>query len=74
MEDMEVDGMESTAFTEMSERCAICETQKIQGIHVNHVYICNDCERKMIQTDTNDPEYRYFVQQLNKAFKTHICS
>ncbi|MBO1582618.1 sigma factor G inhibitor Gin [Bacillus sp. XF8] len=48
------------------EVCIICENRKDDGIHVHMSFICDTCEREMVETETNDPKYIYYLQQLRK--------
>ncbi|MEH7457078.1 carnitine--CoA ligase [Bacillus pseudomycoides] len=48
------------------EVCIVCENKRDNGIHVRTSFICGDCERDMVRTDTNDPKYIYYLQQLRK--------
>lgn len=48
------------------EVCIVCENRKDDGIHVQMSFICDDCERDMVETETNDPKYIYYLKQLRK--------
>ncbi len=56
------------------EACVVCEKTKTQGIHLYTSFICSECERDMVSTETNDPRYRYFLKQLRKVAEPHILS
>ncbi|MEH7481712.1 sigma factor G inhibitor Gin [Neobacillus drentensis] len=56
------------------ETCVICENQKPKGIHLYTSFICTECENDLIQTDTNDPKYKYFLKQLKKITTPEIFS
>ncbi|RDU34822.1 sigma factor G inhibitor Gin [Neobacillus piezotolerans] len=56
------------------ELCVVCEKNKAQGIHLYTSFICSECEREMISTETNDPKYRYYLKQLRKAAEPQILS
>ncbi|PFJ09310.1 carnitine--CoA ligase [Bacillus cereus] len=49
-----------------SEICIVCEAKKEEGIHVYHNLICYECERDMVNTETNDPKYIHYLKQLRK--------
>ena len=36
------------------------------GIHLYTSFICEECEREMIGTDTRDIKYKYYLKQLKK--------
>uniref|UniRef100_UPI003EC0B4CB sigma factor G inhibitor Gin n=1 Tax=Bacillus cytotoxicus TaxID=580165 RepID=UPI003EC0B4CB len=44
----------------------MCEHKKDSGIHLYTSFICESCEREMIETNTNDPKYMFYLQQLRK--------
>ncbi|MEI4832489.1 sigma factor G inhibitor Gin [Bacillus sp. FJAT-53711] len=48
------------------EVCIVCEHKKDSGIHLYTSFICESCEREMIETNTNDPKYMFYLQQLRK--------
>lgn len=58
----------------IGEKCVICEQAKLRGIHLYTSFICIDCENDLITTDTSDPKYKYFLQQLRKITNPEIFS
>ncbi|WP_374049103.1 sigma factor G inhibitor Gin [Neobacillus sp. OS1-32] len=62
------------ASQRFEEKCVICENQKTKGIHLYTSFICSDCEHELIQTDTNNPKYKYFLKQLKKVTTPEIFS
>ncbi|MDC2867464.1 MULTISPECIES: sigma factor G inhibitor Gin [unclassified Bacillus (in: firmicutes)] len=52
--------------TTKEEVCIVCEDKKDSGIHLYTSFICESCEREMIETNTNDPKYMFYLQQLRK--------
>ncbi|MEI5909598.1 sigma factor G inhibitor Gin [Bacillus spongiae] len=56
------------------ETCIICSHQKEIGIHLYTSFICSDCEKEMINTETKDPSYHYYVQRLKVITTPHIPS
>ncbi|PEE44318.1 sigma factor G inhibitor Gin [Bacillus pseudomycoides] len=48
------------------EVCIVCGNRKDDGIHVHTSFICDVCERDMVETETNDPKYIYYLEQLRK--------
>ena len=58
----------------VGEKCVICEQMKPKGIHLYTSFICTDCETDLIQTDTNDPKYTFFLKQLKKIATPEIFS
>jgi hypothetical protein len=68
---MEVEVMNTE---QQGEICVICEEKKIKGIHLYTSFICSECEKDMIKTETNDPKYKHYLSQLKKATKPEIYS
>jgi hypothetical protein len=58
----------------VEEQCIVCQSEKSVGIHLYTSFICTECEREMVQTDTNDPVYKLFVQRLKKVNTPQIYS
>ncbi|WP_425450978.1 sigma factor G inhibitor Gin [Saliterribacillus persicus] len=48
----------------LQEKCVICEENKASGIHIYHCFVCFSCERKIVSTDVNDPNYSFYVEKL----------
>ncbi|EEM98524.1 sigma factor G inhibitor Gin [Bacillus thuringiensis] len=49
-----------------SEVCIVCETKRKEGIYVYNNLICYECEKDMVNTETGDPKYIYYLKQLRK--------
>ena len=45
-------------------KCIICEEEKENGIHVIQAFICDECEKKIVNTETDAPVYNTFVEKL----------
>lgn len=56
------------------ETCVICEESKWKGIRLYNSFICAECEQKIIATDTNDPQYKFYLKQLRKINTPEIFS
>ncbi|MGO4890215.1 sigma factor G inhibitor Gin [Anaerobacillus sp. MEB173] len=48
------------------ELCLICEELKEPSIHLFGHSICEDCERDIVKTETDDPNYQFYLKQLRK--------
>jgi hypothetical protein len=57
-----------------SETCVICGEKKGRGIHLYTSFLCVDCERDIILTDTTDPKYKYYLKRLRKITTPEIFS
>jgi len=72
---MEVGGLGVKPIPDICvELCVVCEEKKMSGIHLYTSFICTDCERAMVSTETNDPKYVYFLKQLKKVAVPGIYS
>jgi hypothetical protein len=71
---MEVERLSSLAHNHFEDKCVICENLKPKGIHLYTSFICTECEHDLIQTDTSDPRYKYFLKQLKKITTPEIFS
>ncbi|ALQ65883.1 sigma factor G inhibitor Gin [Bacillus cereus] len=49
-----------------NEVCIVCETERKEGIYIYNNLICYECEKDMVNTETNDPKYIYYLKQLRK--------
>ncbi|AAP24081.1 MULTISPECIES: sigma factor G inhibitor Gin [Bacillus] len=49
-----------------NEVCIVCETERKEGIYVYNNLICYECEKDMVNTETDDPKYIYYLKQLRK--------
>ncbi|MBM7588162.1 hypothetical protein JOC86_004757 [Bacillus pakistanensis] len=58
----------------VGDLCIVCNETKNFGIHLYTSFICVDCEREMIRTETNSPEYKYYVNRLKKINTPQIYS
>lgn len=47
--------------------CIICEEEKEKGFHLYTSFICIDCEKEIVQTETNQNMYKYYIKQLSKV-------
>lgn len=52
------------------ERCSVCEQKQENGIHICDIYICESCEREIVNSDVTDEFYRYYLQKLRKLKQT----
>jgi hypothetical protein len=58
----------------IGETCVICDQIKHRGIHLYTKFLCTDCEQDMINTETTDPKYSYYISQLKKVTTPEIYS
>lgn len=56
------------------ERCVVCENVKKKGYHILSAFICNECDKDIIQTETDDQAYMFFVKQLRKIMSKQNIS
>ncbi|MBP3041010.1 sigma factor G inhibitor Gin [Bacillaceae bacterium Marseille-Q3522] len=72
---MEVEKLHAVLTNKQSgETCIICEVRKAKGIHLYMAFICTDCEKQMLTTDTSDPKYKYYLEKLRRITMPEIFS
>lgn len=64
----------TTAKKDIGETCIICEETKYEGYHLYTKFICTDCEKDMLQTETDDPKYHFYIKKLKKVTLPEIYS
>lgn len=45
-------------------KCVICEEKKENGIQIIQAFICDECEKEIVMTETDAPMYNTFVEKL----------
>ncbi|WP_276357697.1 sigma factor G inhibitor Gin [Cohnella caldifontis] len=48
--------------------CIVCGQPKAEGITIVTEFICTSCEAEMVQTDTDDEKYPFFVRKLRQLW------
>lgn len=70
---MEVGKLGTTTTEKIAgETCVVCEEVKNRGIYVYMAFICESCERELVQTDIKDEKYKYFLKQLRSINNRNI--
>lgn len=59
---------------ENKHTCIVCDKEKDKGINVYNLFICFQCEQKIIQTEPEDPSYAYFVEKLKRMNQSTLYS
>ena len=44
--------------------CGICNQTKEDGFFLYQLYICQECEEKIISTSPKDENYQFYVEKL----------
>ncbi|WP_017729539.1 sigma factor G inhibitor Gin [Halalkalibacterium ligniniphilum] len=44
--------------------CLVCEQQKPSGMQLGTSFICETCEREIVQTEIDDAAYLFYVKKL----------
>ncbi|MDG5789957.1 sigma factor G inhibitor Gin [Evansella sp. AB-P1] len=52
--------------------CLICEEEKDRGIHLLNYFICVECEKDIVQSETEDRGYKLYLDRLRKVKDTLI--
>lgn len=68
LKSMEVENVNTNNIEKQKgEICIVCDREKSVGIHLYTSFICVDCEREMISTQTSDPKYQYYLEKLRRV-------
>lgn len=49
--------------------CLICEEEKCSGIFILGSFICDECEKKIIETRGHEDEYCGYLHKLKKIWE-----
>ncbi|MDQ0233377.1 sigma factor G inhibitor Gin [Metabacillus malikii] len=67
--------MSSNSLYELSDKlCIVCDTKKNTGIHLYTSFICEDCEKEIVRTETSDPKYQFFLERLSRVKRPPLYS
>jgi hypothetical protein len=66
---VEVGDVETIALQNQGEKCLVCEEINLAGIHIFNHFICQTCEQKIVSTETNEDQYRFYLKRLRKLNK-----
>lgn len=69
---MEVGEVDIRAKIPIKQTCIVCEKTKKEGIYLYTSFVCRDCEKEIVQTDTSNVKYKHYLQQLKKILKPEI--
>lgn len=50
--------------------CMICGQQQTEGIHICDEFICEECEREIVNTDVRDAKYPFFIHRMKQIFQS----
>lgn len=50
------------------QRCIVCEHINTRGITLCGQFICETCEREIVQTEVEAPKYPLFVKRLRRIW------
>ncbi|GEN31254.1 hypothetical protein HNQ35_001759 [Cerasibacillus quisquiliarum] len=56
------------------DKCGICNEEKTEGYYLYKMYICIECEQKLIRTDPTDEKYRYYIRKLEQINQSKLYS
>jgi hypothetical protein len=56
------------AAGEPADSCLICGRSRAEGIHICDAFICEECEREMVETDADDAKYPYFIMRMRQIW------
>lgn len=64
---MEVENVKEILISTQPTYCVVCEQEKEKGIFIYKGFLCEECEKEIVQTDTDDPRYMFYLEQLRKV-------
>ncbi|WP_186575684.1 sigma factor G inhibitor Gin [Aquibacillus kalidii] len=56
------------------EACGICDQEKEKGIHLYNLFICCECEQKMVHTEPQEAQYQFYLNKLKNINKSTLYS
>jgi hypothetical protein len=60
---------------ERNNICIICDQSGKKGFHLcDHYFICLDCHDDIVQTNTDDAKYQFYLNRLKKLSENKIYS
>ncbi|WP_138420025.1 sigma factor G inhibitor Gin [Aquibacillus sediminis] len=59
---------------ESKRTCGICDETKSKGIYLYNLFVCNECEQKMVHTEPNEEQYQYYVDKLKNMNQPTLYS
>jgi hypothetical protein len=54
--------------TVCGEECIVCNQRKVAGIHIWGQFICQTCERQIVNTDVTDEKYPFYIERLKRIW------
>ncbi|MCR1899544.1 sigma factor G inhibitor Gin [Irregularibacter muris] len=51
--------------------CGFCGSMRIKGLYVLSQWMCSECEEKLLQSSSEDPDYEDNVNKVKNAWKSH---
>lgn len=54
------------------ETCVVCDDKKQEGIHLFTQFICKDCEKEIVDTETDDFRYVFFLKKLKTIAEKNL--
>ncbi|PYZ91528.1 hypothetical protein CR194_19540 [Salipaludibacillus keqinensis] len=55
-----------------SKDCLICSAPKDKGIHLAGAFICDECERNIVQAEVGERRYAIYIDRLKKV-RNELC-
>ncbi|MFG6117428.1 sigma factor G inhibitor Gin [Halobacillus sp. MO56] len=55
-------------------RCGICDRNTTEGIHIYQLFICESCEKEILETEPGDARYSFYIDKLKNITPTKIHS
>ncbi|MCT2534285.1 sigma factor G inhibitor Gin [Aquibacillus koreensis] len=61
-------------LSEHKEVCGVCDLEKPKGIHLYNLFICCECEQKMVHTEPSEEQYKFYLDKLKHINQPKLYS
>lgn len=58
--------------SQRTDRCIICGRNGVDGISVASGLICQDCEERIVNSRSTDPEYDEVLQAVKALWRSYV--
>ena len=59
---------------EGKKTCGVCDQDREKGFYLYNLFICSECEQKIIHTEPNQAQYQYYLKKLRGINKSKLYS
>lgn len=55
-------------------KCEFCEVERVEGIHIMGLFLCESCEGKILLIKPNQRKYDHYVGKIKRIYYESIIS